>query len=211
MTHAAPDAAQNGEPPDLKADTHPSRRFQDRILNDPGDEEAWEGLHVSYAEMAETWREWSDAQYGYALPVRMGLRQAARADWAVEICCGTGEATGLIASVVPHLIACDLNLAMLTHRVEVPGVLWLAASVRQLPLGTGTVPLIVSLNGVFNPTEIARVIKPGGQLLWCTSFGRGTPLYVSPDHIHGLLGEAWTAKGERAGHGEWTLFTAPPA
>ncbi|GAA3615215.1 class I SAM-dependent methyltransferase [Streptomyces fenghuangensis] len=197
------------EPPDLKAEAHPSRRFQERLLEDPEDRAAWQGLRVSYDRMAEEWREWTDEQRGYDLPVREGLRRVRPARWAVEICCGTGEATAAVASAVPSVVACDLSLEMLRRRVEVPGVCWVAADVRSLPLGTGRVPLVVSLNGVFNPSEIVRVLRPGGQLLWCTSFRAGTPLYVPPERMHRLLGEGWTAEEGRAGHGEWTLFTAP--
>jgi SAM-dependent methyltransferase len=201
----------DAEPPDLKADVHPSRRFQERLLSDPADAEAWQGLHHAYADMAAEWREFTDAQGGYALPVQEGLRRARPAPWAVEICCGTGEATPGIAAVVPRVLACDLNLPMLTRHADVPGVTWVAADVRALPLGTGGVPLLVSLNGVFNPTEIARVMRPGGQVLWCTSFRSGTPLYVEPGRAHQLLGASWTAETEPVGHGEWTLFTAPDA
>ncbi|MGY1456007.1 class I SAM-dependent methyltransferase [Streptomyces sp. SS8] len=197
------------EPPDLKAEAHPSRRFQERLLENPEDRAAWQGLRASYDRMAEEWREWTDEQRGYDLPVREGLRRVRPAQWAVEICCGTGEATAAVASAVPSVVACDLSLEMLRRRVEVPGVRWVAADVRSLPLGTGRVPLVVSLNGVFNPSEIVRVLRPGGQLLWCTSFRAGTPLYVPPGRMHRLLGEGWTAEEGRAGHGEWTLFTAP--
>jgi SAM-dependent methyltransferase len=201
--------AEPDQPPDLKADVHPSRRFQERLLRDPADREAWEGLRSSYAGMAEDWREWTEQQHGYDAAVRAGLVRARPAPWAVEICCGTGEATGTVAKAVPRVLACDLNVAMLARRVTVPEVSWFAADVRALPLATGGVPLIVSLNGVFHPTEIARVLRPGGQLLWCTSFRAGTPLYVPPTRLHRLLGERWTAEGGEAGHGEWTLLTAP--
>ncbi|MDG9704355.1 class I SAM-dependent methyltransferase [Streptomyces sp. DH37] len=197
------------EPPDLKADVHPSRRFQERLLDDPGDREAWQGLRSSYDRMAGEWREWTEEQHGYDLAVREGLCRIRPAEWAVEICCGTGEATAAVAAAVPSVVACDLSLEMLRRRVDVPGVRWVAADVRSLPLGTARVPLVVSLNGVFNPSEIARVIRPGGQLLWCTSFRAGTPLYVPPERMHRLLGARWTAAGGHAGHGEWTLFTAP--
>ncbi|WP_344633303.1 class I SAM-dependent methyltransferase [Streptomyces glaucosporus] len=202
---------ENPQPPDLKADDHPSRRYQERLLRDPGDHEAWQGLRRSYDRMAEDWREWTEDQHGYDLAVCEGLRRVRPAEWAVEICCGTGEATAAIAGAVPAVVACDLSLEMLRRRVDVPGVRWVAADVRSLPLGTGRVPLVVSLNGVFHPTEIVRVIRPGGQLLWCTSFRSGTPLYVPPERMHRLLGEGWTAEGGHAGHGEWTLFTAPGA
>ncbi|HEX5569278.1 MAG TPA: methyltransferase domain-containing protein [Streptomyces sp.] len=199
----------DADPPDLGADVHPSRRFQERLLRNPGDQEAWRGLRASYDRMAEGWREWTDDQRGYGLAVREGLRRARPARWAVEICCGTGEATAAVADAVPVVVACDLSLPMLRRRVDVPGVHWVAADMRSLPLRSAEVPLVVSLNGVFSPPELVRVIRPGGQLLWCTSFRSGTPLYVPPERMHRLLGEGWTAEGGHAAHGEWTLFTAP--
>lgn len=196
-------------PPDLGADRHPSRFLQERVLRDPADNDAWRGLRRSYADMSDSWRDWTSEQQDYDLAVRDGLRHTRPAPWAVEICCGTGEATGGISETVPKVFACDLNVPMLKHRAAVPDAIWFAADVQSLPLGTGTVPLVVSLNGVFSPSELVRVIRPGGQLLWCTSFRSGTPLYVPPEHIHGMLGEGWSAEGQHAGHGEWTLFTAP--
>lgn len=201
--------AESDQPPDLKADVHPSRRYQERLLRDPSDEAAWAGLRSSYAEMAEEWREWTERQPGYDSAVHAGLARARPAPWAVEICCGTGEATEAIAKAVPRVYACDLNAAMLSRRIDVPGVAWFAADVQALPLATGGVPLLVSLNGVLHPSELARVIRPGGQLLWCTSFRAGTPLYVPPERLPALLGDGWTAEGGEAGHGEWTLLTAP--
>jgi SAM-dependent methyltransferase len=203
--------AESDQPPDLKADTHPSRHYQERLLQDPSDHEAWDGLRTSYAAMAEEWRDWTEQQPGYDAAVQAGLIRIRPAPWAVEICCGTGEASAAVSKVVPFVVACDLNPAMLARRVDVPGVSWFAADVQALPLGTGSVPLLVSLNGVFSASEIARVIRPGGQLLWCTSFRAGTPLYVPPDRVHQLLGAGWTAEGGEAGHGEWTLLTAPEA
>ncbi|MFH0246341.1 class I SAM-dependent methyltransferase [Streptomyces sp. HK10] len=181
-------------------------------MEDPEDRRAWQGLRASYEYMAKSWREWTDEQPGYDLPVREGLRRARPAPWAVEICCGTGEATAAIAEVVPTVTACDLNPEMLRRRAGTPhGVQWMVADVRSLPFDNGQVPLVVSLNGVFYPAELARVLVPGGQLLWCTSFGEGTPLYVSPERMHQMLGPQWGAENGRAGHGQWALFTAPAA
>lgn len=208
---SAADARPDTGPPDLRADVHPSRSFQERILRDPADDGAWRGLRSSYAAMSAEWRDWTSEQRGYDLPVRDGLRRIRPVPWAVEICCGTGEATTGIAEAVPRVFACDLNVPMLCRRTYVRGAGWFAADVQALPLASGRVPLVVSLNGVFNPAELVRVIRPGGQLLWCTSFRSGTPLYVPPEQVHRMLGERWSAEGKHVGHGEWTLFTAPGA
>jgi SAM-dependent methyltransferase len=184
--------------------------MQERLLEDPEDVNAWQGLQESYAHMSDGWQEWTHQQPGYDAPVRAGLRTCQPAPWALEICCGTGEATAGITEAVTRVISCDVNESMLRQR---PGtlshVLWMQADVRALPFPDRSVPLVVSLNGVFNPGELRRVILNGGQLLWCTSFSDGTPLYVPPDDVVRLLGPGWSAVRGSTGIGEWTLLTAP--
>ncbi|PJE97139.1 hypothetical protein CUT44_14245 [Streptomyces carminius] len=195
--------------PDLDAAAHSSRLAQQRILASPKDADAWRTLAATYAEQAPTWREWSSAQHGYDWPVRAGLARARPAPWALELCCGTGEATAALAAAVPVVVATDLHAGMLAHCDDLPGVRWRTADVRALPYADHTVPLIVALNGVFHPPEVQRVIAPGGQVLWCTAFGPGTPLYVAPRQLHQRLGTDWGIACGRAGHGQWTLLTAP--
>ncbi|MFI6941174.1 class I SAM-dependent methyltransferase [Streptomyces sp. NPDC050418] len=203
MTH-------NG-PPDLKAETHPSRHAQRQVLDGQlGGEEGWSRLRTIYAEQAPEWRDWTQLQPGYAQSVADGLREVKDAPWAVEVCCGTGEATSEVRARFTKVVACDVNLAMLRGRdtgAPQDGVVWIAADVRSLPFADRSVPLMVALNGVFNPEEIERVIVPGGQVLWCTSFREGTPLYVSPGEMGDRLGSGWTGRTGLSGFGQWTLLT----
>ncbi|WP_331769252.1 class I SAM-dependent methyltransferase (plasmid) [Embleya sp. NBC_00888] len=199
----------DAEVPELHAGTHSSRLAQQRVLTDPDDADAWHTLESNYARQATSWRDWTRGQEGYDWPVRAGLAHIAPAAWAVELCCGTGEATRAIIEAVPRVVATDVNTAMLAERDDIPGVEWRAANVRALPFADHGVMLIVALNGVLFPSEIRRVLSPGGQLLWCTAFGPRTPLYVEPTQIHRSFGMDWQILQGRSGHGQWTLLTAP--
>src|SRR5688572_6123349 len=176
-------------PPDLAAATHASRQALERLLADPDDESAWDFLAQSYADMAEQWPEWARSQQRwYAAPVRVGLRHASPVPWAFEVGCGTGEATGQVAGHATRTIATDVNEAMIRLAPRLAGVEYLVSDVRALPLADGSVPLLVGLNAVPHIKEFKRVIAGDGQLLWCTSFGTGTPLYVDPRRLLELFG-----------------------
>lgn len=194
-------------PPDLNGSTHRSRLALERILRAPDDDEAWAFLTETYADMADEWPQWARSQPWYDHPVRVGLRHAALAPWAVEVGCGSGEATGALAESIGLVVASDINTAMVRLAPPLAGACYVVSDVRSLPLRDASVPLLVGLNAVPHIKEFNRVIAPGGQLLWCTSFGPGTPLHVEPERLRGLLGAAWVGEAGRAGHGEWMLLT----
>lgn len=195
-------------PPQLNASNHSSRVALERVLADPDDAPAWDFLATSYAEMAAEWRKWADSQQQwYDSPVRVGLPHTKPAPWAFEVGCGTGEATVPLAGHTPLVISSDVNIAMVSRAVRPPNARFLVSDVRSLPLRDGSVPLLVGLNAVPHIKEFNRVIAPDGQLLWCTSFGPDTPLYVEPGRLFRLLGPGWVGEAGRAGHGEWMVLS----
>ena len=161
-------------PPDLHADSHPSRFYQERVLRDPKDLDAWRGLRHSYAEMSPDWREWTSEQRDYELSVREGLRAVRPVPWAVEICCGTGEATVAVGEVVPRVFACDLNLDMVRRREDVPEADWFAADVQVTSVADGRVPLVgVTQRGVQPHRAGAGRRGPAARCCGAPPSGRG--------------------------------------
>lgn len=194
-------------PPDLHASTHASRVALEHVLANADEATAWAFLASTYAEMAAEWQEWVLTQPWYDSAVQEGLRHAKPAPWVFEVSCGTGEATPLLAAYSGRVIATDANLAMLRLAPPRAGVEYLRSDVRALPLRDASVPLLVGLNAIPHIKEFTRVIANGGQLLWCTSYGPGTPLYVEPERLLRLFGPDWTGEAGRAGHGDWMLLS----
>ncbi len=203
----APTDVPTEPPPDLKGKAHASRLALRRVLTEPDSDEAWAFLASSYAEMAAEWPEWVRSQPWHNAPVRDGLRHARPAPWALEVACGTGDATAALADHSARVVATDVNEAMLRLAPGRAGVDYLVGDVRALPVRDASVPLLVGLNAVPHIKEFNRVVADGGQLLWCTSFGDGTPLHVEPEELVRLLGPGWVGEAGRAGHGEWLLVT----
>jgi ubiquinone/menaquinone biosynthesis C-methylase UbiE len=195
--------------PQLNASTHHSRAALERVLANPEDDAAFEALAEIYDEMAPEWTEWVQTQHWYAASVAAGLAHAQPVPWIVEIGCGTGQATRLLSGVGAMVVATDVNSSMLFGAPALARTRYVQADVRHLPFTTGSVPLLVGLNGVPHIPEFRRVVAPGGQILWCTSFAEGTPLYVSPDRFADMLGPEWTAEAGHAGHGDWVLAVSP--
>ncbi|WP_460365541.1 class I SAM-dependent methyltransferase [Actinocorallia lasiicapitis] len=178
-----------------------------RILDGDADTGTWKNLAESYDEMSGIWTEWASEQFDYVSPVRQGLKFAKPASWALEVSCGTGQATGVIAESVPRVIATDVNESMIERAPRIHGVTYSLMDVRALPLDDRSVPLCVGLNAVLYPPEISRVLMDGGQVLWCSSFGPGTPIYVSPQDVIDHFGAGFVGEAGRSGHGDWVLLT----
>jgi SAM-dependent methyltransferase len=196
-------------PPDLNATTHRSRIALERVLADPDDSDAYKALAVAYDEMSDEWTAWAVTQPWYTAAVTAGMSHAASVPWLVEVSCGTGQATAVLSAIGPSVVATDVNASMLHLAPALPRTSYVQADVRHLPFATGSVPLLVGLNGLPHIREFGRVLTPGGQLLWCTSYAEGTPLYVRPERLADMLGPEWTAEAGYAGHGDWLLATAP--
>src|SRR5262245_47537499 len=156
--------------PQLNAAKHRSRIALERVLADPDDGEAYKALAVAYDEMAPEWTEWVQTQHWYATAVAVGMKHAKPVPWLVEVGCGTGQATAVLSGIGPKVIATDVNASMLHGAPALPRTCYVLADVRHLPFAAGSVPLLVALNGVPHIPEFRRVVAPGGQILWCTSF-----------------------------------------
>ena len=197
--------------PELGAAEHRSRRLQARLLADPSDQNAARELIDSYESMAAGWSQWAERFPGYTRPVRAGLAFARERHRAVELCCGSGQATRVLVSAGYAVVALDSSPSMLAGLPTGPGLPMtvqvgrVRADVRRLPFADGSCPLLVGLNAVLVPAEVRRALRADGQLLWCSSFGAGTPLYLAPEEILDHLGPDWSCQYGLAGWGEWVL------
>ncbi|MGH0030146.1 MAG: class I SAM-dependent methyltransferase [Myxococcota bacterium] len=123
----------------------------------------------------------------------------------VEVGSGTGAGTRQLGGRFDRVVAIDLSLEMLRRAPE-----GLAPRVQgdgaHLPLADGAVDVLVLVNAFLFPAEVDRVLAPGGALVWVSTLGDATPIYLSPEEVADALPGAWSGRSADAGWGRWTVL-----
>jgi SAM-dependent methyltransferase len=124
---------------------------------------------------------------------------------ALEVGSGIGTYSPLLAERFTKVLAIDLSLAMLrlapatpAHRVRADGAV--------LPVRDASADAIVLVNAFLFPSEVDRVLRKDGLLLWVNSSGEQTPIHLSPDQVAARLPGKWQGIASRAGEGIWCVL-----
>jgi SAM-dependent methyltransferase len=119
----------------------------------------------------------------------------------LEVGAGTGSATPDLVDAFGDVVSTDLTLDMLRHfTASTPRVLADAAS---LPVFDASVGVVALVNVFLFPDEIDRVLAPEGVLVFVSTNGDATPIYLpAADVIDALPGE-WDGVAADAGWGSW--------
>lgn len=198
--------------PDVDGAQHPIRSLTRDIAFEPG---AWTPARSAetaarFDELAPEW----DARFhpGRLDPLTDALARGdlLPAGICLELGSGTGRATELVAAHFTTVVAVDLSFEMLVRSPAGPGPRVLADSAR-LPVATGSADVAVLVNMFLFPAEVERVLAPAGALLWVSTFGERTPIYLSPDEVAGALPGRWDGVTAEAGWGSWVTLRRGPA
>jgi SAM-dependent methyltransferase len=94
----------------------------------------------------------------------------------VELCCGYGEALQLLGRRIARYVGVDLSERMLEGAVRLSDhrtALFVQGDATAVPLADGSIDTVVMLGGIHHVgaraalfREIARILKPGGRLLY---------------------------------------------
>lgn len=204
VTWLAPRAARVDDT--LQGGRHPNRPFLDRLLSDPSDESAWAALRDDYDRQAAQWAEWANPQGEYDLALRVALDRVGPRDIVVEVGAGSDDSSLRIEAVARVAVLSDVSYEMISRN---PGRRRLCCDVRRLPFAASSVDLVCGLNAVPHLPEFARVLRPGGAVVWATSFGPETPMYVAPERLEAQAPEDWVVTAQRVDAGEWCLLEVP--
>lgn len=162
------------------------------------------GLRAEYERQAPAWKTWTDQQLDYTLPIEDLLQRrphlVRQEDLVLEVGAGTGELSRLLAPRCGRLLTLDVVWEM--ARALGSAHACVQADVRQLPVRSASIDVVAGLNAVPDWSEFARVLRPGGRVLWVSSFGDDTPIVVSPAEVAAGLPRT-TVTWARAGHGFW--------
>ncbi len=123
---------------------------------------------------------------------------------ALELGSGTGLSTPLLAEHFGNLIAADLSREMLrlAPATAAPRV---QLDSSCLPFPDGALTVILAINMLLFPQEMARVLAPQGVLVWVNTSGDRTPIHLPSDDVVTAMGEGWTGIASEAGTGTWCV------
>jgi ubiquinone/menaquinone biosynthesis C-methylase UbiE len=113
----------------------------------------------------------------------------------LDVGTGTGAGALRLAQRFPEaeIVGVDLSDAMLERaRDNTPAELrervsWQRADASALPFGDGSFDLVTHANMIPFFDEVARVLAPGGQVLFAFSSGAQTPIYVPAQRLRDEL------------------------
>ena len=127
---------------------------------------------------------------------------------ALDLGTGTGAGARIVAERFPdaEVVGADLSERMLAEaRQSLPAELegrvrFEPADASALPYEDGSFELVTLANMIPFFDELARVVAPGGSVVFAFSGGAGTPIYVAPGRLRSEL--------ERRGFTDFAEFQA---
>ncbi len=119
----------------------------------------------------------------------------------LEVGAGTGNVTGDLQALFDRVVSIDLSRAMLL--LAPPGAPRIQADASVLPVRSGSVAVIALVNMFLFPNEIARVLQEDGVVVWVSTNGDATPIYLPPDDVLKALPGEWNGTSAQAGWGTW--------
>ena len=150
---------------------------------------------------ASGWRDRDVPQRHEALADAVARGGPFRSGWCVEVGAGTGNATADLQRAFRDVVSLDLSREMLrlarfkNHQIQ--------SDASALPFRTGSATVVALINMFLFPAEVARVLADDGVLLWVSTNGDQTPIYLPPADVLSALPGTWEAVTAEAGWGTW--------
>ena len=119
-------------------------------------------------------------------------------DVCVELGSGIGAYTPLLARRWRRVVATEVSHEMLRLAPRDVGHRVLADGAR-LPMVPASADAVMLVNCFLFPDEVARVLAPGGVVVWVNSSGSETPIHLPPEDVVEALPGRWEGVREHRG------------
>jgi len=208
VEHLHPVVPAPDDPPQGAGADHPMRKVTRQVAFEPGGWDAARRAKVAelFNDLAPEWHtrlseERLEVVYD---ALDRGRLAGGPATVCVEVGSGTGFATPLLDDRFDQVLAVDVAIEML-RRAPADAGHRVLADAATLPVADASVDAVVLVNALLFPDEIDRVLRPDGAVVWVSSLGDRTPIYLSATDVVDALPGAWTAVSSSAGWGTWSV------
>lgn len=161
-----------------------------------------ERMSTLFNELAPDWST-DHVDATKAAPVRDALDRGdvpLGGSW-LEVGSGTGAGARVLDGQVGSLVCTDLSAGMLSHAPDLAPRAQSDAS--ALPFDTDAFDAVLLINMLLFPSEIDRVLRPDGTLLWVNTLGDQTPIHLPAADVLEALPGSWAGTTAYAGTGFW--------
>lgn len=174
------------------------------------DEDVWTPerksmVRSTFGSMAKEWKLRSGADRTEALSEAISRVDLSHG-FCLELGCGTGSVLQILEERFDQVVGVDLSLEMLMNCTFDSGNL-LQGDSNTLPFRSGTVDVCIIVNSLLFPDEIRRILRKDGHLVWVSTNGDRTPIYLSPTEVHSALGDEFYGVTAECGNGIWSCFS----
>ena len=123
----------------------------------------------------------------------------------LELGSGTGATTAFLAGHHDLVMAADLAIEMLRHASPTEGSR-IQCDASTLPFPDASIEAATLVNMFLFPAELDRVLAPEGALVWVSTAGDRTPIYLPATDVASALPGEWTGVHSEAGQGTWAVL-----
>jgi len=184
---------------------HPMRRVTSDTAFAP---ESWTPERAAkvgdlFDSLAPTWKERDGPERHASVLDALDRGGPFPSGTCIEVGSGAGVATPVLVARLRDVIALDLSFGMLELAgSDAPRV---RADSSVLPIRSRAVAIVALINMFLFPAEVDRVLAPDGVLLWVSTLGEATPIYLPPEDVLRALPGAWDGVTAGAGWGNWLV------
>jgi SAM-dependent methyltransferase len=163
--------------------------------------------------LAATWATRDNSSYRYPLDDALARGEVAAGGLCIEIGSGTGIQTPTLLAHFDAVVCIEVAEQMLRMTQAGRG-LPLLADASQLPFRDGCAAAIVCVNAPLFAPEYGRVLAPDGVVVFVSTRGAQTPIYLPPDDVlaalQSLADPLFAGVTARGGPGTWTVARRTP-
>ena len=187
----------------------PLQELTAAVARDPRswDDAAERDVRRRFDARARDWSTRDSPEYRFPLTDALERGGVPRGGLCLEIGSGTGIQTPTLLAHFDSVLALDLSLEMLTRAPRGRAIPF-QADASCLPLKDHCASSVVCVNAFLFPAQYARALRPGGAVVFVSTRGEHTPIYLAPDAVLESLRRtegSFTALTAHAGQGSWTV------
>jgi SAM-dependent methyltransferase len=189
--------------PDIGGPDHPMRRVTREIAFEPNTWTARRAAEVNelFDSLAPAWSSRDIPERHDALRDALVRGGPFPDGLCLEVGAGTGSATADLQGAFDTVVSTDMSIDMLRRFAASTPIV--RADAARLPVRSGAVSVLALVNMFLFPAEADRVLAPDGVLLWVSTNGDATPIYLPPNDVVAALPGGWDGVTAEAGWGTW--------